>query len=95
MSTLFPTSTPTSPTAEAIERKYSAAQEYEPLRFKRNRGRSGWLIALGGAAVIALAAAYVLRDRRTSLPDLRDLADSMRDWRDHVRNWRDYIPSRS
>lgn len=88
MSTLFPTNTPTSPTAEAIERKYSAAQAYEPLRFKQNRGRSGWLIALGGAAVIALAAAYVLRDRRTLLPDLRDLANSMRDWRD-------YIPSRS
>ncbi len=95
MTKLFPTSTSTSPTAEAIERKYSAAEAYEPLRLEQNRRRSVWLIALGGAAVIALAAAYVLRDRRSSLPDLRALADSMRDWRDHVRDWRGHIPSRS
>lgn len=77
----FPASDPISPAYEA---------SLEPVLLENNRSRGKWkrrlrtaapsLIALGGAAVIALVAVYVLRDRRSSLPD----------WHD----WRDYIPWR-
>jgi len=75
----FPASDPISPAYES---------SLEPVLFENDRSRDVWkrrlrkatpsLIALGSAAVIALVAVYVLRERRSSLPD----------WRD----WRDYIP---
>lgn len=75
----FPASDPISPAYE---------RGLEPVLFENNRSREVWkrrmrkaapsLIALGGAAVVALVAVYVLRERRSSIPD----------WRD----WRDYIP---
>lgn len=75
----FPASDPISPAYES---------SLEPVLLENNRSRDLWkrrlrkatpsLIALGSAAVIALVAVYVLRDRRSALPDLRD--------------WRDYIP---
>ena len=75
----FPASDPSSPAYES---------SLEPVLLENNRSRDLWkrrlrkatpsLIALGSAAVIALVAVYVLRDRRSALPDLRD--------------WRDYIP---
>lgn len=77
----FPASDPISPAYEA---------SLEPVLLENNRSRDRWkrrlrtatpsLIALGSAAVIALVAVYVLRNRRSSLPD----------WHE----WRDYIPWR-
>ena len=69
----FPASDPISPAHEA---------SLEPVLLEQNRTREVWkrrlrqarpsLIALGGAAVVALIAVYVLRDRRSVLSDLRD-----------------------
>ena len=80
----FPASDPISPAYEA---------SLEPVALDQNRSREVWkrrlrkarpsLIALGGAAVIALVAVYVLRDRRSVLSDLRDYMPS---------DLRDYIP---
>jgi hypothetical protein len=80
----FPASDPISPAYEA---------SLEPVALDQNRSREVWkrrlrrakpsLIALGGAAVIALVAVYVLRDRRSVLSNLRDYMPS---------DLRDYIP---
>ena len=80
----FPASDPISPAYEA---------SLEPVALDQNRSREVWkrrlrkarpsLIALGGAAVIALVAVYVLRDRRSVLTNLRDYIPS---------DLRDYIP---
>jgi len=79
----FPASDPISPAYEA---------SLEPVVLDQNRSREVWkrrlrkarpsLIALGGAAVIALLAVYVLRDRRV-LNNLRDYIPN---------DLRDYIP---
>jgi len=79
----FPASDPISPAYEA---------SLEPVVIDQNRSREVWkrrlrkarpsLIALGGAAVIALLAVYVLRDRRV-LSNLRDYIPN---------DLRDYIP---
>ena len=55
------------------------------MLFENNQSREIWkrrlrkatpsLIALGSAAVVALVAVYVLRERRSSLPDWRQLRD--------------------
>lgn len=80
----FPASDPISPAYEA---------SLEPVLLEQNRSREQWkrrlrkatpsLIALGGAAVVALVAVYVLRDRRSMLSGWRDSLPS---------DWRDYIP---
>ena len=80
----FPASDPISPAYEA---------SLEPVLLDQNRSREIWkrrlrkarpsLIALGGAAVVALLAVYVLRDRRAVLSSLRDYIPS---------DLRDYIP---
>lgn len=77
----FPASDPISPAYES---------SLEPVLFEQHRSRDVWkrrlrkatpsLIALGSAAVVALVAVYVLRERRSSLPNLHE--------------WRDYIPWR-
>ncbi len=69
----FPASDPISPAWTA---------SLEPVLLDNNRSREVWkrrfrkatpsLIALGSAAVIALVAVYVLRDRRSVLSDWRD-----------------------
>jgi hypothetical protein len=69
----FPASDPISPAYEA---------SLEPMLLEENRARELWkrrlrkatpsLIALGSAAVIALIAVYVLRDRRSMLSEWRD-----------------------
>ena len=69
----FPASDPISPAYEA---------SLEPVLLEDGRTREIWkrrlrkarpsLIALGGAAVIALVAVYVLRDRRSLLSDWRE-----------------------
>lgn len=69
----FPASDPISPAYES---------SLEPVLLDNSRSRAVWkrrlrkaapsLIALGSAAVIALVAAYVLRDRRSALSDWRD-----------------------
>lgn len=69
----FPASDPISPAYEA---------GLEPVLLVDNRSREVWkrrlrkarpsLIALGSAAVVALIAVYVLRDRRSMLSELRD-----------------------
>ena len=88
----FPASDPISPAYEA---------SLEPVLLEQNRSRDQWkrrlrkatpsLIALGGAAVVALVAVYVLRDRRSMLSDWRDskLSDRLSD---KLSDWRDYIP---
>ncbi len=68
----FPASDPISPAYD---------ESLEPVVLDENRSREVWkrrlrkarpsLIALGGAAVVALIAVYVLRDRRIALSDLR------------------------
>ena len=80
----FPASDPISPAYEA---------SLEPVLLEQNRSREVWkrrlrkarpsLIALGGAAVIALLAVYVLRDKRSVLNNLRDYIPN---------DLRDYIP---
>ena len=80
----FPASDPISPAYEA---------SLEPVLLEQNRSREIWkrrlrkarpsLIALGSAAVVALIAVYVLRDRRSVLSNLRDYIPS---------DLRDYIP---
>ena len=80
----FPASDPISPAYEA---------SLEPVLLEQNRTSDQWkrrlrkatpsLIALGGAAVVALIAVYVLRDRRSMLSNWRDSLPS---------DWRDYIP---
>lgn len=69
----FPASDPISPAWET---------SLEPVLLDNSRAREVWkrrlrkatpsLIALGSAAVIALVAVYVLRDRRSVLSDWRD-----------------------
>jgi hypothetical protein len=69
----FPASDPISPAYEA---------SLEPVLLEENRARDLWkrrlrkatpsLIALGSAAVVALIAVYVLRDRRSMLSEWRD-----------------------
>ncbi|MEO8187229.1 MAG: hypothetical protein ABI580_07675, partial [Burkholderiaceae bacterium] len=69
----FPASDPISPAYEA---------SLEAVLPEQNRSREIWkrrlrkarpsLIALGGAAIVALVAVYVLRDRRSMLSNLRD-----------------------
>lgn len=69
----FPASDPISPAYES---------GLEPVLLENNRSRDLWkrrlrkatpsLIALGSAAVLALVAVYVLRDRRSILSDWRD-----------------------
>ena len=69
----FPASDPISPAYEA---------SLEPVLLEENRTRELWksrlrkarpsLIALGSAAVVALIAVYVLRDRRSALSEWRD-----------------------
>ena len=69
----FPASDPVSPAYEA---------SLEPVLLDENRSRELWkrrlrkatpsLIALGSAAVVALIAVYVLRDRRSVLSEWRD-----------------------
>ena len=80
----FPASDPISPAYEA---------SLEPVLLEQNRSREVWkrrlrkakpsLIALGGAAVIALLAVYVLRDKRAVLNNLRSYIPN---------DLRDYIP---
>ncbi|HVG05448.1 MAG TPA: hypothetical protein VM937_10975 [Burkholderiaceae bacterium] len=80
----FPASDPISPAYEA---------SLEPVLLEQNRSTEQWkrrlrkatpsLIALGSAAVVALVAVYVLRDRRSMLSNWRDSLPS---------DWRDYIP---
>lgn len=85
----FPASDPISPAYES---------SLEPVLLENNRKRDLWkrrlrkatpsLLALGGAAVLALVAVYVMRDRRISLSDVRDsLGDSLGDLRDRLP-WR-------
>jgi hypothetical protein len=85
----FPASDPISPAYEA---------SLEPVLPDQNRSREIWkrrlrkarpsLIALGSAAIVALVAVYVLRDRRAVLSNLRDyIPNDLRDV--HLR---DYIP---
>ena len=79
------------PASDPISTAYEAS--LEPVALDQNRSREVWkrrlrrakpsLIALGGAAVIALVAVYVLRDRRSVLSNLRDYMPS---------DLRDYIP---
>ncbi len=69
----FPASDPISPAYEA---------SLEPVLLEEGRARDLWkrrlrkatpsLIALGSAAVVALIAVYVLRDRRSLLSEWRD-----------------------
>ena len=69
----FPASDPVSPAYES---------GLEPVLLDNNRSREVWkrrlrkatpsLIGLGSAAVVALIALYVLRDRRSVLSDWRD-----------------------
>ena len=69
----FPASDPISPAYDA---------SLEPVLLGDNRPREVWkrrlrrarpsLIALGSAAVVALIAVYVLRDRRSMLSEWRD-----------------------
>jgi hypothetical protein len=69
----FPASDPISPAYEA---------SLEPVLLDEDRARDMWkrrlrkatpsLIALGSAAVVALIAVYVLRDRRSMLSEWRD-----------------------
>lgn len=109
MAAAFPTSSnPALP--EALERKYREAEPYKPLRFDRKRAVGRWLMALGGAAVVTLAVTYALRNRRTLLPNVRNLMDDLPDlraylrelpdvpdWselRAHLRDLLNYIPSR-
>lgn len=83
----FPASDPISP---------AYGSSLEPVLLENDRSRDKWkrrmrtatppLIALGSVAVIALMAAYLLRDERSGWRNLR----SLRDWRD----WRDYLPGR-
>ena len=80
----FPASDPISPAYEA---------SLEPVLLEQDRTREIWkrrlrkarpsLIALGSAAVVALIAVYVLRDRRAVLNNLRSYIPS---------DLRDYIP---
>jgi hypothetical protein len=81
----FPASDPISPAYEA---------SLEPVLPEQNRSREVWkrrlrkarpsLIALGGAAIVALVAVYVLRDRRV-LNNLRDyIPNDLRDLRDYI-----------
>ena len=81
----FPASDPISPAYEA---------SLEPVLPEQNRSREIWkrrlrkarpsLIALGGAAIVALVAVYVLRDRRV-LNNLRDyIPNDLRDLRDYI-----------
>lgn len=68
------------PASDPISPAYAAG--LEPVLLEKDRSREVWkrrlrqarpsLIALGGAAVVALIAVYVLRDRRSVLSDLRD-----------------------
>lgn len=78
----FPASDPISPAYEA---------SLEPVLLDQNRSREVWkrrlrkarpsLIALGSAAVIALLAVYVLRDRKSVLSNLRDyIPNDLRDY---------------
>ena len=86
----FPASDPISPAYQS---------SLEPVLLENNRRSAIWkrrlrkarpsLIALGGAAVVALVAVYLLRDRKISLSDVRDTLGDLRD------NVRDYIPWRS
>jgi len=69
----FPASDPISPAYES---------SLEPVLLENNRPRQVWkrrlrkatpsLIALGSAALVALIAVYVMRDRRSMLSDWRD-----------------------
>lgn len=78
----FPASDPISPAYEA---------GLEPVLLEDQRAREVWkrrlrkatpsLIAIGSIAVISLAVAYLLRDHR---PSLRDVRASWRDLRDHL-----------
>ena len=80
----FPASDPISPAYEA---------SLEPVLLEQDRAREVWkrrlrkatpsLIALGSAAVVALIAVYVLRDRRSVLNNLRSYIPN---------DLRDYIP---
>lgn len=74
----FPASDPISPAYEASLEPVLLGNDRSRVWKRRLRKATPSLIALGSAAVIALVAAYVLRDRRSALPD----------WHD----WRDYIP---
>ena len=78
----FPASDPISPAYEA---------SLEPVLLEQDRTREIWkrrlrkatpsLIALGSAAVVALIAVYVLRDRRAVLSNLRSyLPNDLRDY---------------
>ena len=87
-SAFFPTS------SDPISPAYDAS--LEPVLPEQNRSREIWkrrlrkarpsLIALGGAAVVALVAVYVLRDRRSVLSNLRNYIPN------DLRELRDYIP---
>ena len=78
----FPASDPISPAYEA---------SLEPVLLENPRSRDVWkrrlrkatpsLIAIGSIAVIALAAAYLLRDQR---PSWRSVRASLGDLRDHL-----------
>ena len=69
----FPASDPISPAYES---------SLDPVLLEDNRTREIWkrrlrkatpsLIAIGSAAVVALVAVYLLRDRRSMLSDWRD-----------------------
>ena len=72
----FPASDPISPAYES---------SLEPVLFDNSATRAEWkrrlrkatpsLIAIGGIALVTLAAVYVLRERRSSLPNWRQLRD--------------------
>lgn len=83
----FPASDPISPAYEASLEPVLLDQN----RSRENRSREVWkrrlrkarpsLIALGSAAVIALLAVYVLRDRKSVLSNLRDyIPNDLRDY---------------
>ncbi|MGH6611141.1 MAG: hypothetical protein ACRECQ_12880 [Burkholderiaceae bacterium] len=85
----FPASDPISPAYES---------SLEPVLLENDRSREIWkrrlrkaavpsLIALGSAAVIALVAAYLLLDQRSSWRSLGHLGDRLDDLRDHLP-WR-------
>ena len=77
----FPASDPISPAYES---------SLEPVLFDNSATRAEWkrrlrkatpsLIAIGSIALVTLAAVYVLRERRSSLPDWRQLRGQLRDY---------------
>lgn len=72
----FPASDPISPAYEASLEPVLLEDQREVWK-RRLRKATPSLIALGSVAVIALAAAYLLRDHRPSWRDWRSLRDHL------------------